>query len=79
MMGWKILVPFRTTKFCSPNWNLDKSALFKLKISSSDGSMAQFPILTGEFETSMQNLLFFHNDIVGSTGSILGRGIIFVS
>jgi hypothetical protein len=24
MMGWKILVPFRTTKVCSPNWVPDK-------------------------------------------------------
>ncbi len=24
MMGWKILFPFRTTKVCSPNWDLSK-------------------------------------------------------
>jgi hypothetical protein len=80
MMGWKISVPFRTTKVCYPNWDLAKYS-FVQKISSSDGPVAKYSILMPMARVGIQcaTLLFFHNDIVGSPGSIPGTGIVFVS
>jgi hypothetical protein len=30
-MGWKIVGPFRTTKDCTPNWNLPKYSFVQTK------------------------------------------------
>ncbi len=42
MMGWKILVPFITTKVFSPNWDLAKYSFVHLELSSSYGPVAKY-------------------------------------
>jgi hypothetical protein len=51
-MGWKILVPLRTTKVCSPNWDLANYSgrgkfmplLLKSKILETFGSLVTVDI-----------------------------------